>query len=418
MDPRPKLHQLRQARAAAYDELQQLQRHPDQRRFLSKASEIETLDEEIARVEKTIELGRRNATIAAGGQLAASDGWKSLGEQLQAIVRASSPGGRIDPRLIRSPLGMGETDPSGGGFAIAPEFASTVLTRAYDLGELLKRCFKLPIEGPGIRVPAIDEQSRQTGSRWGGVQSYWVAEGDSVTATKPKFRLIELYLKKLMSVWYVTDEMLADALALTGIANQAFGEEITFMLEDAIFEGSGAGQPQGISGANALVAVAADKGQATKTITYSNVSNMWQRLWARSKKNAVWTINQDCTSQLLGLSLPVGTGGQPVFLPPGSWGSNAANAPGGTLLGRPIVEIEYAQTLGTQGDISLLDLSEFVVADRNAMQQMTSIHVQFLTDQTTFRLVYRVDGAPVWHTALTPFHGTNTLSPFIQLASR
>lgn len=417
MDPRPKLHQLQQLRAAAYDELMKLERHPDRRKFDAKASEVHTLDEQIERAKKTIELARTGAVRVTNGELPGNDGFKNIGEQLLAIVRACGQGG-VDQRLIRAPAGMGETDPSGGGFAIAPDFASTILTRSYDLGEILKRVFKLPITGAGIKIPAVDEQSRATGSRWGGVQSYWVGEGDSVTATKPKFRLLELYLKKLMSVWYVTDELLADALALTGIANEAFAEEISFMLEDAIFEGTGAGQPLGVMQSPALVTVAADKGQATKTLTYSNVSQMWQRMWGRSRKNACWFINQDTEAQLYSMSLVVGTGGQPVFLPAGPYGSSASGAPYASLFGRPVIPVEYCSTLGTPGDMVLADFTQYVEADRNAMQQMSSIHVRFLTDELTFRLTYRVDGQPIWHTPLTPFKGANTLSPFIALAQR
>jgi HK97 family phage major capsid protein len=417
IDPRPKLHELRQKRAKAYDELCTLASHPDKRRFDAKKSEIETLDELIARAEKTIELARSHAALVNGGELAGNDGFKNLGDQLRAIVRACSGGG-VDQRLIKAPAGMGETDPSGGGFTLAPEFASTILTRSYDMGEILRRVFRLPIEGVGIKIPSVDERSRLTGSRWGGVQSYWVGEGDQPTAARPKFRLIELYLKKLMSVWYMTDELLADSTALTGIANQAFAEEIVFMLEDAIFEGSGAGQPLGILNSPAKVTAAADNGQASKTISYSNVLTMDAHLWPRSQQNAVWLINQDTKPQLYSMSLPVGTGGQPVFLPAGPLGSQAQGRPYATLLGKPVVPVEYANTLGTEGDISLVDLSQYVEADRAAMQQMTSIHVRFLTDETTFRLTYRVDGAPIWHTSLTPFKGGNTLTPFVTLASR
>jgi HK97 family phage major capsid protein len=43
----------------------------------------------------------------------------------------------------------------------------------------------------------------------------------------------------------MTDELLQDSTALTAIASQAFSEEIMFMTEDAIVEGTGAGQPLG-----------------------------------------------------------------------------------------------------------------------------------------------------------------------------
>jgi hypothetical protein len=45
------------------------------------------------------------------------------------------------------------------------------------------------------------------------------------------------------------------------------------------------------------------------------------------------------------------------------------------------------------------------------------MHVAFTTDETAFRAVYRVDGAPMWRVALTPFKGANTLSPFVVLNS-
>lgn len=343
--------------------------------------------------------------------------FKTLGEQLLAVRRAAY--GTLDPRL-KAPLGIGETDPSGGGFAVQIDFAATILTRAYDMGEILQRMFKLPISANanGIKIPGIDETSRATGSRWGGVQMYWLGEGDPATAQRPKFRLIELDLKKLMGVWYVTDELLQDSTALSSIANQAFAEETVFMLEDASVHGDGVGKPMGILNAPCKVSVPKDNGQASKTITWNNVLNMWSRMWIRSRKNAVWFINQDVEPQLYQMASVVGTGGQPVFLPAGPIGSQASGAPYATLLGRPVIPTEYNESLGTEGDIILADYSQYVMADKNAMQQATSIHVQFLTDQTAFRLTYRCDGQPIWHAALTPFKGSNTRSPFVTLAAR
>jgi hypothetical protein len=51
--------------------------------------------------------------------------------------------------------------------------------RAYTMGEILARIQKLSLStsANSIKIPAVDEQSRVTGSRWGGVQSYWVGEG-------------------------------------------------------------------------------------------------------------------------------------------------------------------------------------------------------------------------------------------------
>ena len=51
----------------------------------------------------------------------------------------------------------------------------------------------------------------------------------------------------------------------------------------------------------------------------------------------------------------------------------------------------------------------------------TSIHVQFLAGEQVLRFTFRNNGAPGYSWAggaLTPAKGTNTLSPFVALATR
>jgi HK97 family phage major capsid protein len=225
---------------------------------------------------------------------------------------------------------------------------------------------------------------------------------------------MSLQLKKLAGVGYATDELLADTTALGNIMTQGFSEELTFLVEDSIINGTGAGQPLGVLGSNALVTVAKETGQAAATLVTANIFKMWSRMWSRSRANAVWFVNQDIEPQLLSLDMPVGTGGMPVYLP----ANGISGAPFGTLLGRPIVPIEYCATLGTVGDVILADLSQYVMIEKGGLQAETSIHVQFLTDETAYRFVYRVDGQPAWHDTLTPFKGSSTQSPFVALATR
>jgi len=167
----------------------------------------------------------------------AGEQYRTLGEQLQAVFKHySSQGSDTDRGLVRAPTGAGEVDPTGGGFLVQVDFAASIFMLAHDMGEILSRVNKLPIStnANGIKIPGVDETSRATGSRWGGVASNWVGEGTAVTPSKPKFRTIEFDLKKLMSVMYTTDELLQDSTALTSFAAQAFSEEVMFMTEDAI----------------------------------------------------------------------------------------------------------------------------------------------------------------------------------------
>ncbi len=166
--------------------------------------------------------------------------------------------------------------------------------------------------------------------------------------------------------------------------------------------------------APATVTVAAEKSQTPGTFLWENVVNMWANMWARSRQNAVWFINQEIEPQLYQLRQVVGTGGMPIYLPQGG----ASGVPYASLLGRPVISVEYCEAPGTPGDVILADYSQYVMADKNAMQQMSSIHVRFLTDEMTFRLTYRCDGEPIWHTPLTPFKGTQLRTPFVILAQR
>ena len=114
------------------------------------------------------------------------------------------------------------------------------------------------------------------------------------------------------------------------------------------------------------------------------------------------------------MSVAVGTGGVPVYLP----ATGASQSGYSTLFGRPVVPIEQCSTLGDAGDIILADMSQYWAIDKGGVNQASSMHVQFLTDETAFRATYRADYRPMWTSALTPFKGSNTLSPFITLAAR
>lgn len=391
---------------------------------VSRTADAGALHSETARMQRRgwrpEDYLRHAGSLAGMGGLAAPEkdkAFRSFGEQLQAVIRYyASKGTDQDARLVRAPTGASEVDPTGGGFLVQTDFATAVFTRAYDMGEILGEVNKIGISNGsnGIKIPAVDETSRATGSRWGGVQSYWVGEGKSVTPTKPKFRHIDLSLNKLMSTFYVTDELMQDQNVLQQLAMQAFSEEIMFMTEDAIVEGSGAGMPLGVTASPSKVSVAKETGQAAGSLVYENILNMYSRMWGRSRKNAKWYINQDAEPQLFKLSQTIGVGGVPVYLPPGG----ISGSPYATLFNRPVVATEYNSTVGTEGDILFADFSQYVLADKGGIQAAQSMHVAFLTDEQVLRITYRVDGEPIWNAPLTPFKGSATKSPFVTLASR
>lgn len=379
--------------------------------------EIRAWDESIGRAEKllAIEPEDRSTEKPEVKPTPAKDNEKrfaSFGEQLMAAYRAAMPGGKVDERLsTRAASGLNETTPSDGGFLVQQDFVTELLKRTYETGILASKVKKIPIStnANGMKINAIDEDSRANGSRWGGVQTYWEGEADELTASKPKFRQMELSLKKLTGLCYATDELLQDAAALEAVIRQAFAEEFGFKIDDAILSGSGEGEPLGILNSGAIVTVAKEASQ-TDTITVENLIKMWNRLWSRSRANAVWYINQELEPYLYTLKI----GDKPVYIPAGG----LSEKPYGTLFGRPVVPIEQCSAAGEVGDIILADIGQYLLIDKGGIKSASSIHVRFLYDENVFRFIYRVDGKPIWTKPLTPYKGSATVSPFVTLAKR
>ena len=338
--------------------------------------------------------------------------FRTLGEQMMAVYRASTPAGRVDRRLTtRSASGLNETNPSDGGFLVQKDFVADLLKRTYETGILASKVKKIPLStnANGIKINAVDEVSRANGSRWGGIQTYWENEADEITGSKPKFRTMDLTLKKLTGLCYVTDELLQDSAALENVIREGFAEEFGFKIDDAILAGDGAGKPLGILNSGSLVKVEKEQGQTDK-ITVENLVKMWSRLWARSRANSVWYINPEIEPLLYTLTV----GDKPVYIPAGG----LSETPYATIFGRPVVPLEQCSAIGEVGDIILADLSQYILIDKGGINATSSIHVRFLYDENVFRFIYRVDGQPVWNKALQPYKGSATVSPFVALAKR
>ena len=196
-----------------------------------------------------------------------------------AVMRAGVPGGSVDPRLFTAAAsGLNETVPSEGGFLVQQDFSQEILQDVFQTGILASRCRRIPISGNAnsLKINGIDETSRAS-TRSGGILGYWEEEAAEKTASKPKFRKIELNLKKLIGLCYATDELLQDAAALEGVIRQGFVSEFGFLLDDAIINGTGAGQPLGILNSGCLVSVDKETGQKAATVVAENVIKMYSR---------------------------------------------------------------------------------------------------------------------------------------------
>jgi HK97 family phage major capsid protein len=385
--------------------------------FDAHLATVETLNGDIQRQEALNAMLRNApaASIEVGADHATEKPWGSLKEQLRAIKQhATSKGAKTDPRLMAA-LGANETVDSEGGFLIAPEFAPGVWQRTYDTSVIAKRCFNQPMSSNRLVINAVDEDSRVDGSRWGGILSYYLGEAGTYTATKPKFRRMELIAHKLIALIYATDEQLEDGPAFAAYVDQVVPQELAFTIDNNIYNGPGSGAPLGFMNAGALLTVTKASGDSGAVISNTDIFNMWKRMWAPSRMNAAWFINQDTEDQLWNLTRGSGTAVELLYTAPGERGNNGQY---GVMMGRPVIPVEYAATVGTPGDIVLADMTQYCFATKGETKIDTSIHVAFLTGEQAFRWQVRHDGQPYWKKPLTPKNGSNTLSPFIALSTR
>lgn len=398
----------------------------DQKAFDALMGEAESLER---RIQNEIRVGGLTdasdtdaVAAAANGAMARVDVgarpiYRNLGEQL-LDVRAMTLDSPESPRarerfqqVVNAAAGASTGIDSEGGYLVETDKAQSIVETAIQAGVLSSRCSRQPIgaNADSFSYLAADDRDR-SGGTMNGIQVYRKGEAEAMKSSgKAALKERELRVEDMYGLIYVTNRMLRDAVALAAYTQRLLRQQLAWKLDYEIFQGSGVGQCLGVMNSDLPVTVAKESGQAAKTIVATNVVKMLAR-FTGNIMSAAWFVNQDCLPQLPLLTV----GNQPVFVPGGSF----ANAPFGTLFGRPIVPIEFCETLGTKGDIILADWSEYLLIEKGGVEEAESIHVKFLTDETAFRFIVRNNGQPLHDTPITPLKGTNTLSPFVMLETR
>ncbi len=341
-----------------------------------------------------------------------------LGEFCMAVRSAEmNPGGEIPNflREARSLLGQSEQIPADGGYLLQPEKAAGIQENMWTQGTILSRCTRRTLAGNMLLMDKIKENSREDGSRYGSVSAYWEAEGDATTASQIKFEQQMLPLNKMMALVYASDEVLADVPQLESKIMEIVPKEMTFKAEDGVIRGLGAGQMWGILGSGSTNTIAKETEQDADTIVAGNVDKMWK---SRHGTDLVWLYNQELEDTLATMVYPIGTAGEMarLFVPPQNPGAEA------TIKGRPAFAVEQCSGPGDVGDFILADLSQYIIGEKTGgIQTASSIHVQFLTGQNTFRFTWRITGQPMNDAKITPYKRTASdyyIAPFNIVAAR
>jgi HK97 family phage major capsid protein len=355
--------------------------------------------------------GARHNPHAPGAVLDAE--FRSAVEYLEAIWHLNATPAALTKRSAIQNA-AGSVSPSDGGFLVPETLRSQLLEIALEVAVVRSRATVVPMDSARVPFPMIDVTSNAS-SLFGGMIAYWGEESAALVDASPKFGRVELDAKKLTGLSVVPNELLQDSIiSFSALIERLWPLTLAFEEDAKFMSGTGVGEPLGFLGAGntAAISVATEAGQAADTILYENVVKMYARMLPSSLNKGIWLISPDTIPELYTMALSVGTGGNSVFV------ANATGPGPATLFGRPIVITEKAGKLGDLGDINFVDLSYYLVGDRQSMSAASSTDYRFGTDQTAFRVIQRVDGRPWIQSAITPKNGGNTLSPFVSLAAR
>jgi HK97 family phage major capsid protein len=322
---------------------------------------------------------------------------------------ASDLGAKLD-KLKTIQNSYGTIIPDAGGFLVPESFRSEIMAIALESAVVRPRATVIPMENARVHLPAIDVTSNVS-SVFGGIVCYWAEEAAPLTESQAQFQSIMLDTKKLTAFASVPSELPQDASAFNGFLDQRLPEALANFEDRAFCAGSGAGEPLGWLANPATVTTTAEAGQGTGSIVWQNVVKMFARMLPTSLSKAVWVVSPDVFPELATMALSVGTGGSAVWL------NNGVEGPPATILGRPVIISEKMNTLGTAGDINFVDLSYYLVGDRQTMLASASEHFQFNQDKIAYRWIQRLDGRPWLQSAITPQNNGNTLSAFVNLSS-
>ena len=296
-----------------------------------------------------------------------------------------------------------------GGFAAVTSKAAGLLS-ATEGDPTAGRTMAIPMDTPVLELPARTDKNHTT-SVSGGLTVSRTPETIERPSSRLGMEMVTLKAQSLVGLAFATEEVLTDSpSSFAALIDAGFRDEMDAVLLNEKIRGLGGDQYIGVLNSDARITVAKESGQTAVTIVADNVFRAAARCWRYDR--AIWLANHDCRRQLLGLTLAIGTGGVAIY------SSSTLEERPDALNGRPIFYSEHCSTLGTEGDLILVNWSQYLEGVYQPFQSAESIHVRFDSHERALKFWLRNAGAPWWRSELTPAIGADTLSPIVTLAAR
>jgi len=385
----------------------------DAKKLQARALQTKELENAALEVKEQVADEQKNDSVVGGSD------FKSWGEFLHANWTSSFAKNGVDSRLkvfrdidaSGHPVkDLGESVGSTGGFLVPTEFLAQLQSAIQENAIVRSRATVIPMRRRQVNIPVLDQTGTTAGQpHWfGGMQFTWQEEATEKTQSDPTFRRVALVAHKLIGYTRASDELLDDsAISLEAFLSGplGFAGGAAWMEDYAFLQGTGAGQPLGVIAAGATITVAR---AAAGAVSYVDLCNMMENFLPTGQ--GVWVISQSLMSDIIQLSGPSGNASY-------VWHNNAAAGIPGSMFGMPVIWSEKVPVAGSAGDVGLYDFKYYLIGDRQATTVESTQFDRWRYDQTSWRMVHRIDGQPWLSAPLTLQDGSTQISPFVILGA-
>lgn len=392
--------------AAAFDALEVERKGLDVR--IDRAT---GLAESVASLNAVTPAASRGQNIQRAGGPEASREFESMGDFLHAVrFRPSDQrlnfvegvGAATDADGMQAEMRM-DNDTSGG-FMVPTQLRNTLLSVQPQDALVRPRATVIEAGDPpdaSVTMPAIEQGGANPGNMFGGMTFSWIEEGGDKPETDADLKAITLTPHEIAGFVTVTDKLLRNWRASASFIEGQLRAGISAAEDFAFLRGNGVTQPLGAINAPAMKYI--NRANAN-SVTYLDLLKMVSVLLMRGG-TPVWSMPQSAIIPLAQLTDPEGH-----YI----WKPGAVDGFAGTLLGYPVRWNNRAPSLGTKGDIILVDWTYYLIKDGSGPFVAASEHVKFTQNKTVIKIFWNVDGAP-WMNAPIKEENGYEVSPFVGL---
>jgi HK97 family phage major capsid protein len=294
------------------------------------------------------------------------------------------------------------------GAVVPVQYASNIFQMYGEQDDFMSRAFPFAMNSLAAHLPVLRNYDRSNTNVANGLVVQEPGEAISINVSKTTWEQRIFTLVKEAILVPVSNEALDDNNVGLGAAIAA---QAIWQLRKKI---NGGIMQSNTSSCVGIIGNASTKivGRAIAAqISFADMINMYAAFAHSdaSYQNAVWVGHPTILAQVSTSTV----GNFPAMFAPGAGQTGQPL----TILGRPLILSGWSKTLGTTGDLMLVDFKKYIVGYKGGVDSFVSPHVYAASDQTGFRFSQRLNGQLGLTGLITLEDGATQVSPFVVLGA-